>query len=154
MQVFQAALEAFLGTEHPEFAAIDKTFVLEDIDSAVATFPRSLQRQLTMLVRALEFTGPLTCLMVGRFSEQPVEKRQQILLSWSQSRFALLGVAVNSLKMLIMSFWWAQPGTWKYLGYDGPFLDQKEVPYFESFLSMPLFKLPLPLLPKVEEDKR
>jgi hypothetical protein len=72
---------------------------------------------------ALLAFAPTRCLVAGVWSPWPEASAESIaafLVSWRDSRFALLRSAYEALHQIVYGAWYGNPRSWPAIGYAGP----------------------------------
>ena len=103
---------------------------------AVAMNPREAERKQVAQLLSLWDTRVLTAIGGGgfdRFSELPPERREQVLLSWCDSRLPQRRAAFQALRKGALLFYYMVPGAnggrspvWDTIGYAGPLGHERE----------------------------
>ncbi|HEV2607200.1 MAG TPA: hypothetical protein VGT79_04375, partial [Xanthomonadaceae bacterium] len=96
--------------------------VVAGVDRAVAGLPPGSRKELEQLFALLSF-APTRCLVAGVWSSWPQASRESVasfLMSWRDSRFALLRSGYGALHQLILAAWYGNARSWPAIGYGGP----------------------------------
>lgn len=86
---------------------------LKSIDSPVA-------EQIAGLIDLFEISPWLFDFKWVRFTSLSPAEQDQVLISWSTSRFDFRRTGFQALKRLSMAAYYGQEATWKGIGYEGP----------------------------------
>jgi long-chain-alcohol oxidase len=128
----RAALEEICDTfcpSQPGFPAAGQLRVADAVIGAMAAAPRAEQKQLAMLLSAWD--TPAMGLVGGagwsRFSALERHRREELLLSWRDSRLPQRRAVFQALRKAALLFYYIVPGAnggrnpaWEAIGYDGP----------------------------------
>ncbi|MED5371926.1 MAG: gluconate 2-dehydrogenase subunit 3 family protein [Myxococcota bacterium] len=106
-----AALEVLLPepARAPELAA--------GVDSFLATDDPAVAEQLRLALLVLEHGAGLRA-----FSRMPLAQRTQVLLDWESSELVLRRQIFQALRKTAVFTFFADPGQWSVMGYDGPWV--------------------------------
>ena len=95
---------------------------VEGVHAAIDKLPLAVQEEVQDLFGLLAL-APARRLLTG-ISGNWVEARESevaaFLQDWRNHRFALLRTAYGALHDLVLGAWYAQPASWKAIGYPGP----------------------------------
>lgn len=120
-RIFAAAAGAMVGREADE----------RELATAAAPFLAPMSRGDRLLLKlflfALEFSAPLSCGRVRRFTRLSLADRAKCLASWSHSRLKLRRQGVQALKVLAMLSYYGREEAWPQTGYGGPWLGRKDI---------------------------
>lgn len=96
--------------------------IVEGVRQAVAALSASAQQEIGELFQLLAFAP--TRIAVARVSSPwPQATEAEItafLQGWRESRIGLLQSGYQALHDLVLGAWYADPSTWKAIGYPGP----------------------------------
>jgi choline dehydrogenase-like flavoprotein len=126
------ALEDICDTFCPSgdgFPSARELGVVDALLGAIAANPRASERRQLQLLLSLWDTPPFGRLagVPGRFSDLSQEQREQVLLSWADSRSPQRRAVFQALRKGALLFYYMVPGrdggrnpAWDAIGYDGP----------------------------------
>ena len=127
------ALESICDTFAPAangFPSAAEVGVAQAVIDAVALNPRESERKQVAQLLGLWDSRPITALGGGglhRFSELPPQRREQVLLSWCDSRLSQRRAAFQALRKGALLMYYMLPGAdggrsrvWDEIGYGGP----------------------------------
>lgn len=119
--VIPAVLDGALPAAGPQRAdAIDRA--REGVETAIAALAPAAQDELAQLF-ALMSIPPTRLALAGlthRWRDAGVAEVSSVLQGWRTHRLALLQSAYHALHDLVAGSWYADPGQWPAIGYDGP----------------------------------
>jgi hypothetical protein len=121
-EILAAVVERVVATGEPGTPRARETGALATIEGLCAGLDPSLSRPLPWLLRLVEW-GPLVFEgRLARFSRLPPEEQDAALRGWMRSRFGLRRLGFQALRNLAFLGWYAQPESWRLVGYAGPLL--------------------------------
>ena len=97
------------------------------IDAHLAEESAEVQRGLASALRLVEWGSPLVCGRAARFSRLGPDERAACIDALCHSRIGLLRDVQAGLKQLCFFLFYAIDAVWPALGYDGPWVDRKQV---------------------------
>jgi hypothetical protein len=97
------------------------------IDAHLADESAEVQRGLASALRLVEWGSPLVSGRAARFSRLGPEERAACIDALCHSRIGLLRDVQAGLKQLCFFLFYAIDAVWPALGYDGPWVDRKQV---------------------------
>lgn len=90
------------------------------IEKLLVWIPEENQKQIKLLLNALEHAPFVFLFSRKPFSLQPLENQRKILSSLENSFLFFGRLAFQTLKMLVMMGYYTRDAAWKAIGYDGP----------------------------------
>lgn len=106
----------------PALPRFRDTGAVATIDRALAQLDEGLRQQARWLLWAFEWGPPVFAATLSTFSRLPAAAQDAYLNGWATSPRQLRILAFRALKNLSMLGYYAQPSTWRAIGYDGPWL--------------------------------
>lgn len=100
------------------------------VDRAFATLDADMRSQLGMLFGAFEYGPYVFGFHLKPFTRLDAEGRAAYLASWETSALEVRRMAFTGLKLLLASCYFADPRTWRFMGYDGPWVGNYELPVY------------------------
>lgn len=82
----------------------------------------ALQKQVQMILHALDWAPLLLLFSFRRFSYLTLEQRKRFLHFLSSSRFSLFRQLFTAVKALVMAGYYSQEKLWPTIGYSGPWI--------------------------------
>ncbi len=116
----QAAFEALLPTRE------DARVAAGGVDEFMARGDPVAREELRLALFLLEHGGGFSWFSFKRFSRLSVERREQILESWLQSRIPVLRQVSQGIRKAGYFTHFSRPETWMGIGYDGPWVGRRE----------------------------
>lgn len=119
--VIPAVLDGALPAAGPQRAnAIDRA--REGVETAIAALAPAAQDELAQLFALLSIPPTRLALagLTHRWRDAGVAEVSSVLQGWRTHRLALLQSAYHALHDLVAGSWYADPGQWPAIGYDGP----------------------------------
>lgn len=92
------------------------------IDGLLADLPTTSQRQARLMLRVVEHGTHLFDLKTKRFTRLSPPEQDAYLRGWMESSLGARRVIFRALKTMAALGFYAQPGSWDSIGYDGPVL--------------------------------
>jgi len=123
------ALFGPLGAPFPDPASTDFARIYRDFLQGLAP---ELQHDLELVLRVVEYSPPLIIGRFARFRSLDRRARSGHLDKLSRHPIAPLRTAARALHMLLAPLYFSTDETWPALGYDGPWVDRFQIPYFEA----------------------
>lgn len=118
--VLSAATERLLRAGDERGPSASKLGVATWIDGYLSRQSPWVQRDVKMLLNALEHSPPLMDRVFSRFSKASGEQQDAILDGWARSRLELRKQGFNALKGLSVMAFYRHPESWPEIGYGGP----------------------------------
>lgn len=87
--------------------------------------------ELELVMRVVEYGPPLLAFRFRWFTGLDAEARRRYLDRWPDHRLPPLRSAATALKLLFGPIYFSDDATWQVMGYDGPWVERFQVPYFE-----------------------
>ncbi len=94
--------------------------VAASIDAYLESIDRPVAEQIAQLIDLFEISPWLFDFKWARFTSLSPAEQDQVLISWSTSRFDFRRTGFHALKRLSMAAYYGQEATWKAIGYEGP----------------------------------
>lgn len=120
--VLAAVVDRIAETGRADAPRARETGAIEAIDRLCLALDPGLTRPLPALLRLVDWGPWLFDGAFARFRELPPEAQDASLRGWMESRFALRRQGFEALKGLAFYGWYAQPASWRLVGYAGPLL--------------------------------
>jgi len=97
------------------------------IDALLADLPPTTQNQARLMLRVVEHGTHLFDLKPRRFTRLSPAEQDAYLRGWMESSLGARRIVFRALKTLAALGYYAQPGSWQAIGYDGPWLGRIEI---------------------------
>jgi hypothetical protein len=97
------------------------------IDALLADLPPTTQNQARLMLRVVEHGTHLFDLKPRRFTRLSPAEQDAYLRGWMESSLGARRIVFRALKTLAALGYYAQPGGWESIGYDGPWLGRIQV---------------------------
>jgi hypothetical protein len=120
--VVNQAAERLLGVAGQVGPEEDQVDVAGNLDAWLATWDADAQQQLRIMLRVFEHGTSLFDLQRKRFTRLGAAAKDQYIDGWMRSTLGARRAVFRGLKALSAAGFYQDPGTWKDLGYDGPWL--------------------------------
>ena len=91
------------------------------LDLYLATMDRAVAEQIAQLLDVFEWSPLVFDFQRARFTSLTPARRDEVLRAWATSRFEFRRIGFQALRRLSMAAYYGQEGSWKAIGYDGPF---------------------------------
>jgi Gluconate 2-dehydrogenase subunit 3 len=118
------ALEAFCDRMVPAAedapGAADLS-VAARLDLYLSTMDRGVAEQIAQLLDVFEWSPMVFDFKPARFTSLTLAHRDEVLRAWATSRLEFRRVGFQALRRLSMAAYYSQEGSWKAIGYDGPY---------------------------------
>ena len=114
--ILSGALPAGAGRQAAIAAAVD------GVHAAIANLPLPVQQEVQDLFGLIAL-APARCLLTGiagGWSKASEAEVARFLQDWRLHRLALLRTAYGALHDMVLGAWYAQPASWRAIGYPGP----------------------------------
>lgn len=119
-QVLEAICDRMLPAAEGLPGATDLK-VAAHLDVYLSTMDRSVGQQIAQLLDLFEWSPLLFDFKPARFTSLTPDQRDEVLHGWATSRFEFRRTGFQALRRLSMAGYYGQEGSWKAIGYEGPY---------------------------------
>ena len=126
LHVARALVEALLPEEEG-FPAGVSLGVHQRLDEEAWAAPPLVREDIQSALMLIEH-APLLLGYGGRMSRLPVARRLEAFEALLQHKARLVVAAASSVRQMIYAFYYAHPGSWAGMGYQGPFVPEPRPP--------------------------
>ncbi|MBZ5536620.1 MAG: gluconate 2-dehydrogenase subunit 3 family protein [Acidobacteriia bacterium] len=95
--------------------------VAAHLDVYLSTMDRGIAEQVAQLLDVFEWSPLVFDFKPARFTSLTPAQRDEVLRAWATSRFEFRRTGFQALRRLSMAGYYGQEGSWKTIGYDGPY---------------------------------
>jgi hypothetical protein len=95
--------------------------VAAHLDGFLSTMDHGIAEQIAQLLDVFEWSPLLFDFKPARFTSLTPAQRDEVLRAWATSRFEFRRTGFQALRRLSMAGYYGQEGSWKAIGYDGPY---------------------------------
>jgi hypothetical protein len=128
--VVQHAARRIAAPDRPEDRSIpsaDELDVAAFVDEWTARLPPTMRRDLGRFLGYVEHIAPIGAGLAARFTRLTAEDQDRVLASVEGSSSDLLRAGFDGLRALVFLGYYRDPGTWRIIGYDGPYVGRPAV---------------------------
>jgi gluconate 2-dehydrogenase subunit 3-like protein len=107
------AVEGFPGATDLKVAA--------RLDVYLSKMDRGIAEQIAQLLDLFEWSPIVFDFKPARFTFLTPDQRDEVMHAWATSRFEFRRTGFQALRRLSMAGYYGQEGSWKAIGYEGPY---------------------------------